>query len=179
MSQDEELNFFSISFRLMPSGPWWEPSCVALRLWVKSWQRNAPSTRTWIPAKPNFTSTRRTFKHKQRGETAVGLSEDVLVGSFFKGLIGSVNEKPASDSSRVGSTAQSTQIRVKLSFLIIKPWPNLVSWASDSWSLLTVMFILLPILLLVPYGPDNGWGLQEGFNCYRVHKLRHFTVHKL
>lgn len=46
----------------MLSGLWWEPSCAAPKLWAKSWPRSAPSTPTWILARPSFTSTRRTFE---------------------------------------------------------------------------------------------------------------------
>lgn len=39
---------------------WLELFSVALKLWLKSWRRNVPNSQTWILAKPNFTSTRRT-----------------------------------------------------------------------------------------------------------------------
>lgn len=53
-------------FFLMFSGLWWEPSYVVLKLWPKSWPRNVPNTQTWILARPNFTSTRRTSEWKTK-----------------------------------------------------------------------------------------------------------------
>lgn len=48
------------------SGPLWELSCAALKLSPKSWRRNVPNTQTWILARPDFTSTRRTSKRNNR-----------------------------------------------------------------------------------------------------------------
>lgn len=47
-------------------GPLWELSCAALKLWGKSWRRNVPNTQTWILARPDFTSTRRTSEQKKK-----------------------------------------------------------------------------------------------------------------
>lgn len=49
-------------------GPSWELSCVALKLWGKSWRRNVPNTQTWILARPDFTSTRRTSEQKTKNK---------------------------------------------------------------------------------------------------------------
>lgn len=52
---------------------WLELFSVALKLWGKSWKRNVPNSQTWIPAKPNFTSTRRTSEEEK---LLVGSSEN-------------------------------------------------------------------------------------------------------
>lgn len=49
-------------------GPLWELSCAALKLWGKSWRRNVPNTQTWILARPDFTSTRRTSEQKKKNK---------------------------------------------------------------------------------------------------------------